>query len=101
VEALAVAARHAGTIHLILSDVVMPRMGGAVLLERLKLVRPGTKGVLMSGYSEYSAGPPSADMAALIIEKPFSKNSLLEKVREALVGDAATLKSAVSERCTI
>jgi len=101
VEALAVAARHPGTIHLILSDVVMPRMGGVVLLERLKSVRPGTKGVLMSGYSEYSAGPPSAGMEALMIEKPFSKNSLLGKVREVLVGDAATSKSAVSERCTI
>ena len=101
VEALAVAARHTGTIHLVLSDVVMPRMGGAVLLERLKSVRPGAKGVLMSGYSEYSAGPPSAGMEALMIEKPFSKNSLLGKVREALVGDAPTSKSAVSERCTI
>ena len=101
VEALAVAARHTGTIHLILSDVVMPRMGGAVLLERLKSVRPGAKGVLMSGYSEYSAGPPSAGMEALTIEKPFSKNSLLGKVREVLVGDAATSKGAVSERCTI
>jgi two-component system, cell cycle sensor histidine kinase and response regulator CckA len=101
VEALAVAARHTGTIHLILSDVVMPRMGGAVLLERLKSVRPGAKGVLMSGYSEYSAGPPSAGMEALMIEKPFSKNSLLGKVREVLVGDAATSEGVVSERCTI
>jgi signal transduction histidine kinase len=101
VEALAVAARHTGTIHLILSDVVMPRMGGAVLLERLKSVRPGAKGILMSGYSEYSAGPPSAGMEALMIEKPFSKNSLLGKVREVLVGDAARSKGAVSERCTI
>ncbi len=101
VEALAVAARHTGTIHLTLSDVVMPRMGGAVLLERLKAIRPGTKGVLMSGYSEYSGSPPSGGMEALMIEKPFSQNSLLEKVREALAGDVATLHSAVSERCTI
>jgi DNA-binding NtrC family response regulator len=81
--------------------VVMPRMGGAVLLERLKSIRPGTKGVLMSGYSEYSGSPPSGGMEALMIEKPFSQNSLLEKVREALAGDVATLHSAVSERCTI
>jgi hypothetical protein len=40
-------------------------------------------------------------MEALMIEKPFSKNSLLGKVREVLVGDAARSKGAVSERCTI
>ena len=100
VDALAVSARHAGTIHLVLSDVVMPRMGGAVLLERLKSIRPGAKSVLMSGYSEYSAGPPSAGREALVIEKPFSKDSLLRNVREVLLGDVPTSNNAVNEHCT-
>ena len=100
VDALEVVARHTSTIHLVVSDVVMPRMGGPALLDRLKSVRPGTKGILMSGYSEYSGGSAPADrIEAPVIDKPFSRTSLLERVREAL-GAQPAVKSGVGERCT-
>jgi CheY-like chemotaxis protein len=110
VEALEIAARHASTIHLVLSDVVMPRMGGPALLDRLKSIRPDTRGILMSGYSEYAGGRPAADRLSAtiplpgtwaapnvevpVIDKPFSQTSLLARVREALAGQPA-VKSEV------
>jgi signal transduction histidine kinase/CheY-like chemotaxis protein len=98
-EALELLARHSGTIHLVLSDMVMPKMGGAHLAERLRTVRPHTKIVLMSGYSEYFAGPRDQNPSrALTLQKPFSRPSLVEKIREALSANSAeragTLKGA-------
>jgi CheY-like chemotaxis protein len=85
VEALEICARHSGVIHLVLSDMVMPKMGGAELAVKLAKARPGTKVVLMSGYSDYSNGPRGLlSPDALILQKPFSRPSLVEKVREAL-----------------
>jgi signal transduction histidine kinase/CheY-like chemotaxis protein len=99
VEAVAVVARHSGTIHVVLTDMVMPKMGGAELAERLRAIRPDTKVVLMSGYSEYFNEPRNQDISpALILQKPFSRPSLVEKIREALSGNsveqAGTLKDA-------
>jgi len=88
-EALEVAARHAGAIDLVLSDMVMPRMSGREMAAELKKVRPDTKFLFMTGYAEYlgnrtaeqeSEGPPEI----VIMQKPFSKRSLLLKVREML-----------------
>jgi signal transduction histidine kinase/CheY-like chemotaxis protein len=88
VEALEIAARYAGKIHLMLSDMVMPRMSGGELMERLVAVRPDVKVLLMSGYSEYSSGHPGQGIPqALILQKPFSLPSLVEKVREVLAGN--------------
>jgi two-component system cell cycle sensor histidine kinase/response regulator CckA len=96
VEATEILSKHAGTVHLVLSDVVMPKMGGKELVERLRTTRPGTKVVLMSGYSDYSngfAGQPSSQ--ALFLQKPFSRRSLVEKVREALAGSSVEQTSGV------
>ncbi len=92
-EALEILSRQSRTIHLVLSDMVMPKMGGAELTARLKTLRPNTKVLLMSGYSEYSGGPPGqVPSQTLILQKPFSLRSLVEKVRDVLAGkaDAAT-----------
>jgi signal transduction histidine kinase/CheY-like chemotaxis protein len=87
VEALEVFARHSGRIHLVLSDMVMPKMGGAELTNRLRTLRPGTKVLLMSGYSEYSNGPQGQiPSQTLILQKPFSLRTLVEKVRDVLAG---------------
>jgi signal transduction histidine kinase/FixJ family two-component response regulator len=97
--ALELLARYSGTVHLVLSDVIMPRMGGAELAERLRTVRPDTKVLLMSGYSEYSNTPNDPAFSRLpVLAKPFSRSSLIEKVKEALsrksLESAGTLKEA-------
>ncbi len=87
-EALEVARRYTGPIHLILSDIVMPRMGGAELAARAVVIQPGAKVVLMSGYSEHSHSGQETD-GFPVLQKPFSLNSLVGKVREVLTGNAA------------
>jgi two-component system cell cycle sensor histidine kinase/response regulator CckA len=100
VEALEIAARYAGKIHVMLSDMVMPRMSGGELMERLIAVRPDVKVLLMSGYSEYSSGHPGQGTPqALVLQKPFSLPSLVEKVREVLAGNPVEQVSAGKEHC--
>jgi two-component system cell cycle sensor histidine kinase/response regulator CckA len=84
-EALEIACGHSGTIHLMLTDMVMPRMSGSELAKRMKEARPDTKVLFMTGYSEYAgdgASQPSPEIP--ILQKPFSIASLVGKVREAL-----------------
>jgi CheY-like chemotaxis protein len=91
VEAIDLLRRHPGRIDLVLSDVVMPKMGGSELAAHLPAVRPGTKILLMSGYSEYAVESQSQDRPQhLMLSKPFSRSSLVEKIREALVAPASS-----------
>ena len=73
------------TIHLLLTDVVMPRMNGIELAERVEVASAATKVLLMSGYMTAlmkASGRP-------ILTKPFTIDSLLRAVREALGGQPA------------
>jgi PAS domain S-box-containing protein len=84
-EALEKAARHAGPIHLVVSDVVMPGIDGRELIERVRPVYPHAKGLLTSGY----AGDAIARRGVLgsglpLLEKPFTAATLTRKVREVL-----------------
>jgi two-component system cell cycle sensor histidine kinase/response regulator CckA len=82
------AARHAGPIHLLLSDVVLPRASGVELSERLLAVRPEMRVLFTSGFSEQGlAGRPATVARPRLLEKPFSPEGLLREVRAAL--DAA------------
>ncbi len=84
-EALEMAERHAGPLHLLLTDVVMPTMSGNELAQHLRMSRPEAKVLYMSGYSENLVshqGILDADVA--LIEKPFAEESLLQRVREIL-----------------
>jgi CheY-like chemotaxis protein len=84
-EALEIAGRYSGTIHLLLSDMVMPRMNGGELATRLKAARPDIRVAFMSGYSEFSRGDLGKDFPeAPVLQKPFSPASLVEIVREGL-----------------
>jgi PAS domain S-box-containing protein len=75
-------------IDLLLTDVVMPKMLGKELAERLTALRPDLTVVFMSGYAQpVLASNGSLDPDVRLIEKPFSAAALLEKVRKAL--DAA------------
>jgi signal transduction histidine kinase len=83
--ALEIARRHPGTIHLLLSDMVMPKMSGGDLATRLKAIRPDTRIAFMSGYSEFSSGDVGKGFPeAPVLQKPFSPASLVEIVRDAL-----------------
>jgi PAS domain S-box-containing protein len=83
--ALQVAAAHHGSIHLLLTDVVMPVLSGRLLAERLAPLRPDTRVLYTSGYTDDSIvrhGILEAGIAYL--QKPFTPDSLARKVREVL-----------------
>jgi CheY-like chemotaxis protein len=83
--ALDVAAQHSGKIHLLLTDVIMPRMSGKELADRLKQLRPEIRVLYMSGYAaDVISSRGSLDAGEQYIAKPFSLTSLLTKVREIL-----------------
>ena len=84
-EALEIAAAHAGPIHLLLTDVVMPRMTGRELAHRLKFSRPKMRVLYTSGYAENIIShrgilDPDVDY----LRKPFSPEVLASRVRSAL-----------------
>jgi len=74
-----------GTIHLLLTDVVMPGMMGPELADRIKALRPAIEVVFMSGYSERALLDRQVmESAGAYLAKPFSPKSLAVKVREVL-----------------
>jgi PAS domain S-box-containing protein len=83
-EALELASEETRSIHLLLTDVVMPEMSGPRLSERLRSLSPQTKVLYMSGYP--NAGGVSLDPQSQpnLIQKPFTKEGLLRRVREVL-----------------
>jgi two-component system cell cycle sensor histidine kinase/response regulator CckA len=77
--------QHQGLIHLLLTDVVMPALGGQALGERLLKVQPGMRVLYMSGHpDDATTHLDDQDMQAHFIEKPFSIGALAQKVREVL-----------------
>lgn len=84
-EALEIIERHKGPIHLVLTDVVMPRMSGLELAERLAPLRPSAKVVYMSGYTDPASLPRGVlEPGTIFLEKPFTAETLARKVRESL-----------------
>ncbi len=87
-EALRVAREHVGeTIHLLLSDIVMPQMGGKELGDWLKISRPNVKVLYTSGYADNAIVHQGVlDPGTHFLQKPFSLKTLSHKVREVLDG---------------
>jgi two-component system, cell cycle sensor histidine kinase and response regulator CckA len=84
-EALAIARTHSGQIDLLLTDMVMPRMTGKELLEKIGAVRGDMKTLFMTGYSEdVLAGRGIIADTTTFLEKPFDVDQLLAAVRRAL-----------------
>jgi CheY-like chemotaxis protein len=84
-EALRVARDHAGEIHLLLTDVVMPEMNGRDLAKSMLTLYPSLKRLFMSGYTaDVIAHHGVLDDGVFFIQKPFSVKEMAAKVREAL-----------------
>jgi PAS domain S-box-containing protein len=83
--ALKLAAAHPETIHLLITDVVMPGMNGRELHKRLVALKPGLRCLYMSGYTaNVIAHHGVLDAGVQFLQKPFTIDSLAEQVREAL-----------------
>ena len=87
-EALRLVKTHNGKkIHLLLTDVVMPRMSGRILADRLKVDRPEMKCIFISGHTDDTLVHHRVeDRGTLFLQKPFSPSLIVRKVREALDG---------------
>ena len=84
-EALAVVDRHDGPLDLLLSDVVMPRMGGPELAEALVERRPNVKVLYMSGYTEHPMVRRGVvESGVAFLQKPFTPTVLVSRIREVL-----------------
>jgi len=89
--ALELAAMHAGTIHLLMTDVVMPGISGRELADRAKYIRPDMKILYMSGYTDQAVvhhGILESD--AVLLQKPFTLSTLSAKLREILSGESVS-----------
>ena len=86
VQALRLLEQHRGQdIHLLVTDVVMPEMGGEELADRLRVVSPRTKVLFCSGYTEHAlTHQRSSESDACFMQKPYTIASLASKVREVL-----------------
>ncbi|MCB9648555.1 MAG: response regulator [Deltaproteobacteria bacterium] len=83
-SALLLCERHAGPIHLILSDVMMPMMSGPELVERLKKIRPGVPALFMTGHTALDEVQATLLDSSNVLRKPFTPRVLLRRVRQAL-----------------
>jgi signal transduction histidine kinase/ActR/RegA family two-component response regulator len=84
-EAIRICSEHAGPIHLMLSDVVMPRMSGKGLAEKIKPSRHGIEVLFMSGYTDDAIVHHGVlEPGTNFLEKPFTPEALARKVREVL-----------------
>jgi CheY-like chemotaxis protein len=89
-EALALAERHPGPIHLLVTDVVMPRVSGPELARKLRSARPETRVLYISGYTggddEFGRELGNLSAEEVFLPKPFTPDALVVKVKEMLEG---------------
>ena len=83
-EAMRIAASHPGQIDLVVTDLVMPKMSGHQLAERLTEMRPALRVLFISGYLEDTAGCGDVGVASGFVQKPFGMSEFATTVRELL-----------------
>lgn len=97
-EALAICQQHKGPIHLLLTDVVMPQMSGRQLAAHLSKLHPEMKVLYMSGYTDDAIirhGVLEPGLA--FIQKPFTIDTMIQKVREVLDSPVECLVSGTGQ----
>jgi PAS domain S-box-containing protein len=92
-EALRVATRYPGELELLITDLVMPRLSGRAVRERLLRLRPGVKVIFMSGYAEESGEDVIASQDVPLLRKPFMLRDLGRLVRTVVDSEVADNKS--------
>jgi PAS domain S-box-containing protein len=91
VQALEVAAAHKGPIHMLITDVVMPRLSGRELASRLVAERRDLKVLFISGYTDDSVFRHGVlEGGVAFLQKPFNLKALAKKIREVVEGQPAT-----------
>ena len=83
-EAILASEQHPAEIHLLLTDVVMPRMGGAELADRLTTTRPTMRVMFMTGYAGGALSRVRQRPQARVLEKPVTPDDLAREIREVL-----------------
>jgi two-component system cell cycle sensor histidine kinase/response regulator CckA len=97
--AMQIAVAHEGIIHLLLTDVIMPGMNGRELAQRISEIRPNTKVLYMSGYTENVIGHNGTlDADVRLLQKPFTLRDLKNTVREVLDSTLFPQEAAKSVR---
>jgi signal transduction histidine kinase/ActR/RegA family two-component response regulator len=88
-EALCIAKSSEARIDVLLTDIVMPGMRGPELADKLKRLRPNIKVVYMSGYLDYAEGESEFVNEGSFLQKPYSREALINKIAEAAAGPRA------------
>src|SRR4029077_16527596 len=85
--------------HLVVTDLIMPQMGGAELAQRVSQIRPELPILFMSGYRDNPVAPGIENASALFLAKPFTTTTLAEKVRLALARSWPGVLPSRNGRC--
>jgi signal transduction histidine kinase/DNA-binding response OmpR family regulator len=100
--AVQICVAHQGTIHLLLTDVIMPGMNGRELAQRVSEIRPNMKVLYMSGYTENAIGHNGTlDAGVKLLQKPFTLHALKATVREVLDKTTLPQEVAMSARAVV
>ncbi|MBD3383672.1 PAS domain S-box protein [candidate division KSB1 bacterium] len=83
-EALLLCEQHEGPIHLLIADVIMPKMGGTDLAKRLKAIKPEMHVLYISGFASNIINRESGDEEKAFLPKPFTYEEITRKVRQVL-----------------